>query len=103
VQFVLAGQPELDAILACPEIRQLRQRIAVRRGCGRSRVRRWGIMSPRASRRQGRMLGIVQSRGALSLVAILSRRSSARERRVRQCAAHGICRWSPVGWLARDP
>ena len=30
VQFVLAGQPELEAILARPEIRQLRQRIAVR-------------------------------------------------------------------------
>ncbi len=30
VQFVLAGQPELEKILARPEIRQLQQRIAVR-------------------------------------------------------------------------
>ncbi len=29
LQFVLAGQPELDAMLARPELRQLRQRIAV--------------------------------------------------------------------------
>src|SRR5262249_23321607 len=29
LQFVLAGQPELDATLARPELRQLRQRIAV--------------------------------------------------------------------------
>lgn len=29
LQFVIAGQPELDAILARPELRQLRQRIAV--------------------------------------------------------------------------
>ncbi|MBI3770074.1 MAG: AAA family ATPase [Deltaproteobacteria bacterium] len=29
LQFVLAGQPELDAMLARPELRQLRQRVAV--------------------------------------------------------------------------
>src|SRR5205809_988326 len=29
LQFVLAGQPELDDMLAKPELRQLRQRIAV--------------------------------------------------------------------------
>jgi general secretion pathway protein A len=42
LQFVLAGQPELDAMLARPEIRQLRQRIAVNarlRPLGRAEMR----------------------------------------------------------------
>ena len=38
IQIILIGQPELDAILESPDLRQLRQRISVRWRLSRSRT-----------------------------------------------------------------
>ena len=48
IQFLLAGQPELTALLASPELRQLRQRIGVRQSLdGLSLVESWNYIRER--------------------------------------------------------
>ena len=55
IQIILIGQPELDAILESPELRQLRQRISVRwRLSPLSRDRDARLRAPPPAHRGGR-------------------------------------------------
>jgi len=72
IQIVLAGQPELEALLAKPELRQLNQRIAVRYKLKSMSLEETGFYIEHRMMVAGETGGVLFSRNAVRLVHFLS-------------------------------
>ena len=94
IQILLLGQPELDAMLESPELRQLRQRIGVRwRLAPLSRDETADYVRHRLADLRGRRArSRLRRHRTLRGVSLLGRHSAARESRLRSRAARGLRR-----------
>ena len=92
LQIVLFGQPELDALLDSPELRQLRQRIGVRWRL-ESLVRPGGerLRAPSPADRRGQRHRTVHARGAARAAAPIARRAAPGQSARRPRSARGLC------------